>query len=216
MLARWRAAPPTGGVTDSGKPTDTPRIDGRRQRSENNRARIVDAMLELIAEDAGQGLPSAEAVAARAGVGLRTVFRLFEDMDGLYRGMQQAMMQRFAPMLAPPPSTGDWREELRVELGRRSELFEVLLPLQIAADSQRHRSPALQEGKARMVALSRALLLNLLPEQATRDADRLSALEMTVSFEAWRRLRMEQGLSIEDARRVMTWMSDRLLEDVSA
>lgn len=201
-------------MNDSASPS--PRIDGRRQRSENNRARIVEAMLTLVAEDPGTGLPSAEAVAARAGVGLRTVFRLFEDMDGLYRGMQSVMMARFADMLMPLPSTGNWREDLRRELARRAELFEVLLPLQIAADSQRHRSPALQEGKTRMVAMSRALLLQLLPAEATRDGDRMSALELTVSFEAWRRLRKEQGQSVDGACRVMTWMAERLTDDVKA
>lgn len=203
-------------MNDSAKSSREPRVDGRRQRSENNRARIVEAMLALVAEDATIGLPSAEAVAAKAGVGLRTVFRLFEDMDGLYRGMQAVMMARFADMLMPLSSTGDWREDLRRELARRAELYEVLLPLQIAADSQRHRSPALQEGKARMVALSRGLLLQLLPAEATRDGDRISALELTVSFEAWRRLRKEQGQSTENARRIMTWMAERLLDDIKA
>jgi len=60
-------------------------VDGRRQRGQDNRARIVAAMMDIVRE--GQIAPSAEQVAARADVGLRTVFRHFQDMDSLYREM---------------------------------------------------------------------------------------------------------------------------------
>ncbi|MFX8786073.1 hypothetical protein ABTM90_19835, partial [Acinetobacter baumannii] len=55
--------------------TSTEIIDGRRQRGQNNRARIVKAVLELTRE--GTFTPSAEQVARRADVSLRTVFRHF-------------------------------------------------------------------------------------------------------------------------------------------
>ena len=47
-----------------------PVVDGRRLRSEASRLRIVEAMIVLVSE--GQALPSAVAVATRAGVGLST------------------------------------------------------------------------------------------------------------------------------------------------
>ena len=49
-------------------------------------------MLELVR--AGAISPNAEEVAERAGVGLRTVFRRFDDMDSLYREMAKAMRPR--------------------------------------------------------------------------------------------------------------------------
>ena len=67
------------------RPTPKPAEDGRRRRGEDNRAKIVAAMLEII--HAGEIAPSAELVAQRADVGLRTVFRHFQDMDSLYREM---------------------------------------------------------------------------------------------------------------------------------
>ncbi|WP_415427269.1 TetR/AcrR family transcriptional regulator, partial [Staphylococcus borealis] len=72
-----------------GPPSETgveePAADGRRRRSQDSRARIVQAMLDLVRE--GDVSPSAELVAARADVGLRTVFRHFSDLDSLYREM---------------------------------------------------------------------------------------------------------------------------------
>ena len=52
--------------------TDLP-TDGRIQRSERSRETIVQAMLDLIGE--GTLSPTAQQVAVRADVGVRTVFR---------------------------------------------------------------------------------------------------------------------------------------------
>ena len=60
-----------------------PSTDGRRRRSQRSRDRIVTAMIDLV--EAGAITPSAEEVAARAEVGLRSVFRHFRDMESLYR-----------------------------------------------------------------------------------------------------------------------------------
>ena len=57
--------------------------DGRRERSRTNHAKIIAAGMELIGK--GEYLPNAARVAEVAGVGIRSVFRHFEDMDALYR-----------------------------------------------------------------------------------------------------------------------------------
>ena len=89
--------------------TLAPPVDGRRARTVASRARILEAMIDLLQE--GETQPSAEAVAAKAGVGVRTVFRLFSDVDGLYRGLQRTMAERLAPILAEPV-TGALAERL--------------------------------------------------------------------------------------------------------
>ncbi len=181
---------------------DSTRPDGRRLRSEASRTRIVEALLALVAE--GGGLPSAEVVATRAGVGLRTVFRLFEDMDGLYRSMQVVLTERFSPLLELPGDLGeDWRDRLTAMIERRAGFYEAIMLLQVAADSQRHRSPALQEGRTRLVRILREGLILVLPPTLREDAVLVDALELSLSFEAWRRLRMDQHASIEHAHAVL-------------
>jgi len=179
--------------------------DGRRQRSEASRTRIVQAMIALVSE--GHTLPSAEAVATRAGVGLRTVFRLFKDMDSLYRGMQSELTDRIGTLIEAPLAGATWRERLDCLIERRSRAFEAILPLQIAADAQRHRSPALQEGRARLVRIQREALLGLLPPAVRADATLLEALDLALSFEAWRRLRTDQGQGPVAALGVMRRMA---------
>ena len=186
-------------------------IDGRRLRSETSRLRIVEAIIALVSE--GLAMPPAEAVATRAGVGLRTVFRLFEDMDGLYRGMQAVMTERLGGLLENPIEAADWREAVSILIDRRAEAFEILLPLQIAADGPRTRSAALREGRARLVRGQRDTLLAVLPAGIRADAVLVDALDLALSFEAWRRLRTDQGADIATAKAVMRRMAQALTRD---
>ena len=185
-------------------------IDGRRLRSETSRLRIVEAMIALVSES--PTMPPAEAVATRAGVGLRTVFRLFEDMDGLYRGMQAVMTERLGGLLEAPIEASDWRQAVDILIDRRAEAFEILLPLQIAADGPRMRSAALREGRARLVQGQRDALLAVLPAEVRADAELVDALELALSFEAWRRLRTDQKADIAAARAVMRRLARVLLD----
>lgn len=66
--------------------------DGRRKRGDQSRRQIVDAMIELVRS--GEMSPSAAQVAERAGVGLRTVFRHFDEMEILYREMAEVIRDR--------------------------------------------------------------------------------------------------------------------------
>jgi AcrR family transcriptional regulator len=199
-------------------PTKTPLVaepvvDGRRLRSEVSRLRIVEAMIALVSE--GLTMPPAEAVAARAGVGLRTVFRLFEDMDGLYRGMQAVMTERLGGLLEAPIVASDWREAITILIDRRAEAFEMILPLQIAADSARSRSAALRDGRLRLVKGQRDTLLAALPAAIQGDAELVQALDLALSFETWRRLRTDQGADVAQARAVMRRIASALVGDTA-
>src|SRR5579872_3191663 len=90
--------------------------DGRRQRSEASRERIVRAMLELVG--AGAVTPSADAVAARAGVGLRTVFRHFDNMESLYQQINDVMSAEIRPMVEHPFSASGWKAQLTEMIDR--------------------------------------------------------------------------------------------------
>ncbi|HXM89352.1 MAG TPA: TetR family transcriptional regulator [Candidatus Acidoferrum sp.] len=95
-------------------------VDGRMVRRHTNRRRIVAAMLELVR--AGAISPNAEEVAERAGVGLRTVFRHFDDMDSLYREMAEATRNELQPIVAAPFASRDWQGRLGEIVGRRARL----------------------------------------------------------------------------------------------
>ncbi len=192
---------------------DTPtreQTDGRRQRSEASRERIVRAMLELVG--AGQVTPSAEAVAAHAGVGLRTVFRHFDNMESLYQQIDAVMTAEIRPMVERPFSAGEWKAQLGELIDRRIGIFERIMPFKIAADVHRHHSPFLAGQVAGMTREQRAELGRLVPKDKRDDALFFESLDLVLSFETWRRLRKNQKLSLPRARQVLERLVGALLK----
>ena len=189
--------------------TTEPHIDGRKKRADANRRRIAWAMLELVR--AGETKPSAEQVAEAAGVGRRTVFRLFDDMEGVYREMHAEMTSRIAPMFAAPFAATTWRERVDELIERRARMFEEMLPIKTASDAHRYASPFLQSEHKKLTKLQRDTMLTVLPQSIATQTERVSALELTLSFEAWRRLRLEQKLPIKQAIATLRLMVETLL-----
>ncbi len=189
------------------KPEQT---DGRRQRSEASRERIVHAMLELVG--VGFVTPSAEAVAARAGVGLRTVFRHFDNMESLYQQINAVMSAEIRPMADRPFSAREWRAQVDELIDRRILIFERIMPFKIAADLHRHHSPFLAERWAEMTREQRESVSRVLPKKQRYDAPFFESLDLVLSFETWRRLRKDQKLAVPRARQVLERLVGALLK----
>jgi AcrR family transcriptional regulator len=187
-----------------------PVADGRRQRGQDNRARIVAAMLEII--HSGEIAPSAEQVAQRADVGLRTVFRHFQDMDSLYREMSVVIAGELKGVAETPFRSEDWRERVVELIARRSWAFEKIGPFLRASTVFRYRSKYLEVDNTRLVAALRVILKRQLPPEVARDQLKLEILDVLLSFETWSRLRREQGLSPKRARETLEAAVRRLLE----
>jgi len=183
-------------------------VDGRHRRSERSRDSIVTAMLELIA--AGAISPSAEEIAARASVGLRSVFRHFRDMESLFRAMRERLAHDYELWLVPF-NASDWRGQLDETIDRRLTTFEHLLPFMRAADAHRHRSPTIDVEHGRIRAIMRVRLEMVVAAAFAADPDGLEMLDMLLSPESWQRLRNEQKLLPADARRVIERQVARLL-----
>lgn len=189
--------------------TETIQTDGRRQRADVSRRRIALAMLDLTR--AGEIVPTAEQVADTAGVGRRTVFRLFGDMDAIYREMHALMVERISPMFAAPFAATTWRPRVDELIERRALMFEEIRPIKIAAEAHRHRSTFLQSEHRKLTKLQRDTLLAILPRGVIDDDARFEALDLAFSFEAWRRMRQEQRLPVKQAVAVWRKLARALL-----
>ncbi|WP_417469111.1 TetR/AcrR family transcriptional regulator [Maricaulis sp.] len=175
--------------------------DGRKRRRAASRARIVTALLELVRS--GVVSPSAHAVAERAEVSPRTVFRCFQDMESLNREIIHALHREFLPRAQLDLSTPDRRERLRRVVGNRASMFEDMTPFRLAAEARRHGSPALQGDHAFLVAMERERLVAAVNPDNALDPQTFEALSATTCFDFWRRLRADQGLTPEPAAGVM-------------
>ena len=177
----------------------TPRIDGRRERSRSSHKRIVKAMMELIA--GGDLMPSAARVADEAGIGIRTVFRHFDDMDSLYSEISATIAERVMPIVTAPYLDND----------RRVRVFETMLPFRLAANIKRYQSPFLMAEYGRVITVERELVMRLLPAPVLANKVAAEALCATLSFQNWRALRHDQGLPAEEAGTVTAHMVEALL-----
>jgi len=175
--------------------------DGRVQRSERSRAAIVDAMLELIAE--GSLLPTAQQVAERAKVGVRTVFRHFTDMETLFATMNIQLKAEVAPLIVNEVQEGPFEDRVDRLIERRMSIFATLAPYLRSSITQRWRSEVLQKEHEQSIRVLRLDLRRWLPEIESLPGESADALELIVSFEALNRLRVEQRLGLRRAAAVL-------------
>jgi AcrR family transcriptional regulator len=182
--------------------------DGRRRRSEQSRAKIIEAMLSLVRE--GKVAPTAEEVAARADIGLRSVFRHFSDMELLRQEMVAQIAQSLIKWLTPFEGD-DWRDQLKNLIGRRASAFEEILPFKRAAEIRRYKSSAIGLEFDRLNGLMRTRLKSVLPEEFTNQTLLFELLDLALSIDAWQRLREDQNLSVEDARKAFYLLVEAIL-----
>ncbi|MGX6648705.1 TetR/AcrR family transcriptional regulator [Maricaulaceae bacterium MS644] len=176
--------------------------DGRRARRSASRDKIVTAFLALVREGALD--PGARAVAEKAGVSPRTVFRCFEDLEALYRELTSIVHAEFLPRAKLDLNTSDRAERLDRLLKNRAAMFSDMEPFRLATERLRHRFASLEEDSAFLVTMERKRLAIVLNPDDAMEADFFEALNAVTSFDFWRRLRIEQGLSKPRAARVMT------------
>jgi len=186
-----------------------PTQDGRLTRTLRSRAAICDACLDLVQEGVLQ--PSADQIAARAGLSRRSVFNHFKDLSELYDAVREAGMQRCLPLLADVGSD--------IEIGRRIELWasarakfleatgpftRALLAQALAAPTRAQAMRVSQEAIAEQRDEVERLFASALEGLAGRErAETLDALSAATSPLAWEHLRHNRGLTPDGARAVM-------------
>ncbi len=184
----------------------TGKIDGRRARGERARTVVVDAILDLLQE--GDLKPTAERVAERAGVSLRLVFHHFADLESLYAAAADRQFERLRPLIKPIPSDGSFDERLETFLRQRVRMWERIAPARRAALLFEPFSKEL----ARRLEYARTVARDEVGAVFRQEIERfprgdrkdvMSALDAASSWQTWEVLRRHQGLSIENARRVV-------------
>lgn len=162
-----------------------------------SRCAIVEPIRDGVLE------PTAEQVSDRAGLAMRTVFRHFNDMDSLYREISRRMYSRVQSIADQPLEADNWRTALEQLVDRRARVYEELMPMRMSANALRHRSAFLQEENRRFIRLARGMLRQVLPREVAQDRSCFETLDALLSFDMWIRLRRDQRLSAQEARRIL-------------
>jgi AcrR family transcriptional regulator len=171
-------------------------------------------MMALVQE--GHPEPGAEAIAARAGVGLRTVFRLFRDMESICAEMLQPQRQEFVACFTDRFTAPRGPARLRELYLRLAALYELRLPVRRAGMIRRYSSPSLAGAMRELDSTIAAFIELQVPGTDPGVQTRRDMLNLLMSFEAWMRLRDDQGLSQQNALALLTRAIDQQLAEETA
>jgi len=186
--------------------------DGRRQRSQRSRQKILEAMWALMLE--GDMDPSAAEIAEEAGVGLRSVFRHFEDMDAIHRELVLVAEADIAPDLMKPFQSSDWKSQILELVERTANLWDRVLVPHATVQVRRHKSEIMMDEHKRARLRELSSIKAVLPKDLTDYDKVLLSLDATLCYSNVRRLREDRGLSLDDTKAVMTHMVEALINDI--
>ena len=181
-------------------------VDGRTARGQRTRSGVVDALLAL--QEEGNLAPTAQQVAARAGVALRTVFGHFSDMETLWAEAGQrelAKLESLAEVIDPELPLDERIERFSASRGR---VLEALMPVMRAARLREPTSPQLLRNRALYNKVGDDEVLRVFARELralddTARARRLDALYLCSAAAAWEALRHDRALNPDEATAVM-------------
>jgi len=194
------------------KDKENPQADGRRQRSQRSRERILRAYWELML--AGDMSPSAAAIAEHAGVGLRSVFRHFEDLDTLLRELMELCYDEVTPEFMKPLKSTNWKDQLVEVTERNVKIWERIIVPHTAGEIGRFKSQVLMDDYQRSRNLEISGIKAILPKDIDNYQNVLLALDAAMSFSTMRRLREDRKLSISEVKQVMTLMVKSIINGI--
>lgn len=197
----------------------TVRTDGRRLRSARTRQFIIEAYLLLLRES--PQIPTAAAIAARAGYSVRSVFERFPDLHTLRVAATDHAMLQASDRVAEQPPLGDRASRLRIHVETRGRVCEEWLPLWRALNANQGDSVELKT-RIRQVRemVIRRMEVMYEPELSTLGAVErrrtILAIEALIDFESWARMRELFAQSFEEACAIWILAIDRLLPPTPA
>tara|TARA_E500000178_G_scaffold134879_1_gene134946 strand:+ start:3769 stop:4365 length:597 start_codon:yes stop_codon:yes gene_type:complete len=184
-------------------------LDGRRQRSARSRAAIIEANFELIQE--GMLAPTAQQIAERAGVGIRSFFRHFEDMESLASASDDHIRSTYEALWAGGDRSGSLDDRIQRAIERHSDAYEQVAHLILSTRSQLWRSEVLRGNYARNQHKLALDLDHWMPEITQLPSAQRKAVYATASFDMWHRLRSVQAMDSESAVSVVVTLIKTLL-----
>ena len=189
-------------------------LDGRARRRLDSYERAVDALLDLL--EAGNPAPTAQEIAARSGISVRTVFRLTEDIETLHAAAVTRQMERTAHLYQPLAADGPVPTRIRLLVEHRRRVFEAIAPVRRVADRLAAGSARIADGLAlhhlvlrtQVAELFETTLASMPP---SRRVVALDAADVAAGWETWDLLRRTRGLGPPAAAKVVATLLQGVL-----
>jgi AcrR family transcriptional regulator len=191
-------------------PSPPANTSGRGDRVARTRDAIVGSALSLAV--AGEVAPIVRDIAKMAGVSARTVFQHFADTAELYVAVLTRVMSNAFGDTPKFNGGAALEERLAAIIDQCSERCERLLPMWTFIETLQRRSTEASDMVVQMYNANRQQLatwfeheLAALPADARERT--LNALAMAMAPESWVVLRQRLGLSVEQAREELGFVS---------
>lgn len=190
--------------------------DGRNERARRTREAVVDALLAL--HDEGDLTPTAQRVAAKAGVALRTVYGHFTDMETLYAEAGERELRRLYAVAEVVPTDLPLSQRIERFCRSRARVLEYLMPVMRATRIREPFSPQLARNRMRYIASADAEVERVFATELAGSAGprTLDALYLASGGPAWDALRTDRQLDPAEAEGVMRRTVTALLADEGA
>ena len=185
-------------------------VDGRSARRERNREAVIDALIEMIM--AGEDEPSVDAIANRAGVSYRSVYRYFDDRTDMMAAAARRSMQWIGPLLAEASGPFDESDPLdhRIDaiVDARAEVYVQIADILRTALMRAHEAPYIAEE----LHNARELLREQINVRFTKELDqfdererelRLTSIDQTLHFQSLDYVMHERGHTREELERYL-------------
>ncbi len=185
-------------------------IDGRTARRNRNKDAVLDALIELAREGDGLGEPSVEAIAERAAVSYRSVYRYFDDRTELMlSAIERVMGEDYAIFDVEGLGDGSFDTRIARLIEVRLAAYRRLAPLTRIAIRLRADEPAVAEAYEDVRGQMRAQLeTQFAPELdavATQDrAGVIAAVDAMFQAESLDYLAHHEGLDDAEIARILT------------
>jgi TetR/AcrR family transcriptional regulator, regulator of autoinduction and epiphytic fitness len=178
--------------------------DGRHARSERTRAAVAEAMLACIF--AGSQRPTAEEIAARAGVSSRAVFRHFDNLEALLEEVVRLQIEQVSRALPPIITDGTLEQRIDALVTNSACRNELIAPVRRAVLASYSVSSQFKERHAWLRGIVRKQIQKVFSTELARLPDnkrpeRITAIRALLSFSYWNALREHEGLSKDPATR---------------
>lgn len=189
-------------MTASSVDEDVVSYDGRRARRDRNTEAVLRGCWSLFME--GTLHPTAQQVSDRSGVSLRSVFRHFQNLDGLVLAAIDWYLVEHAHLFVftPPAPTASLDERIDALVDYRLTLYTTSGRQMSAAVARAATDPQIGQRVAAHRDYVRAVIGALFePELATMSADDRAmahaAAQTVIQFEGWEMLSLHYGLRPE-------------------
>ncbi len=163
--------------------------DGRINRSKTTLNKIVAATISLLRKNNNGQIPTAQEIAVKSGVGIRTVFRHIDDMEGLIEEVNRRYLHDLESYIAknnPKQNSKDQRIEHVIK--ERFYLYNTYQHVFNLTITSLNNSSAIRTGFIKFNHILRQRFEDIIPEIKMINKDKQNLIDTLISYAAWFRM----------------------------